>query len=222
MGADVSPPYAPVVPSLPRRRARGAEEQPRILATSDCEHCRPGLVSQPANTVSSLAYVAAGIDLLGQPDPDKTFAWGLIGVGLGSVAYHGPGGVAGKWAHDATLLALFGLMALSDVTVAEGKPMPAASIAAVVAASGAAAHPRTTDVAQGAFGALAIAASARRYARSDDLKVLTVSLPLWTAGLTLQILGRTGQPLCRPSSPFQAHAAWHVLSAAALWSRRRF
>lgn len=179
-------------------------------------------MSQPANTVSSLAYVAAGTDLLLQPDPDKPFAWALIGVGLGSVAYHGPGGVAGKWAHDASLLAMLGLMALSDVTVAEGRAMPAASIAAVVAASGAAAHPRTTDVAQGAFGALAVAAAARRYARNDDLKVLTVALPLWTAGLTLQILGRTGQPLCRPSSPFQAHAAWHVLSAAALWTRRRF
>ena len=32
----------------------------RILAASDCEHCRPGPISQPANTVSSLAYVAAG------------------------------------------------------------------------------------------------------------------------------------------------------------------
>ena len=35
-----------------------------MLAESDCEHCRPGAISQPANTVSSLAYVAAGADLL--------------------------------------------------------------------------------------------------------------------------------------------------------------
>ena len=40
--------------------------------------------------------------------------------------------------------------------------------------------------------------------------------------LALHVLGRTGQPWCRPGSPLQAHAAWHVVSAAALWSRRRF
>ena len=32
---------------------------------------------------------------------------------------------------------------------------------------------------------------------------------LWTVGATLQFMGRTGQPWCRPESPFQAHAGWH-------------
>ncbi|WP_426574782.1 hypothetical protein [Aquihabitans sp. McL0605] len=197
-------------------------DRPRVLAYSDCEHCRPGLVSQPANTVSSLAYVAAGAELLRHHHPDRAYAWSLIGVGMGSVAYHGPGGAAGKWAHDATLLAMFGLMALSDITIAEGRPMSPAAIAGVTAAAAAGAHPRTTDVAQGVAGALALAATARRFTHSTAHRDLVVSLPLWVVGLTLQVLGRTGQPLCRPESPFQAHAAWHVLSAAALWTRRRF
>jgi hypothetical protein len=34
--------------------------------------------------------------------------------------------------------------------------------------------------------------------------------------LIAYVLGRTGSPLCRPTSPFQLHAAWHVLSAVAL------
>ena len=55
-----------------------------MLAESDCEHCRPGLVSQPVNTVSSLAYVAAGADLLRRPNPDRAFAWAVISVGIGS------------------------------------------------------------------------------------------------------------------------------------------
>ncbi|MGH8978237.1 MAG: hypothetical protein ACRDV7_09205, partial [Acidimicrobiia bacterium] len=32
----------------------------------------------------------------------------------------------------------------------------------------------------------------------------------------LQLFGRTGGPLCRPDSVLQAHAAWHVLTAAAV------
>ncbi|HEU0170804.1 MAG TPA: hypothetical protein VFR26_05125, partial [Acidimicrobiales bacterium] len=31
-----------------------------FVAASDCERCRPKLVTQPANTASSLTYVAAG------------------------------------------------------------------------------------------------------------------------------------------------------------------
>lgn len=193
-----------------------------MLASSDCEHCRDGAVSQPANTVSSLAYVAAGADLLRRPDPDRPFAWAVIAVGLGSVAYHGPGGVLGKWAHDSSLIAMLGLMVLTDATVADGRPMPDAAIGGVVAAAALAAHPRTSEVAQGAVGALAVIAEARRHITQATIREAAVSLPLLTAGLSLHILGRTGERWCRPESLLQPHAAWHTLSAAALWSRRRF
>jgi hypothetical protein len=197
-------------------------DRPRVVAASDCEHCRSGAITQPANTASSLAYVAAGADLLRRPDPDRPFAWAVIAVGLGSVAYHGPGGVAGKWAHDASLIAMLGLLALTDVTKAEGRPMPDAAVAGVVGAAAAFAHPRTTDYAQGAVGALAVAAEARRHVTQASLREAAVSIPLLTGGLVLHILGRTGERWCRPDSLLQPHAAWHTLSAAALWSRRRF
>ena len=172
--------------------------------------------------MSSLAYVGAGLDLLRHPQPDRAFALAVAGVGVGSVGLHGPGGAAGKWAHDASLLAMLGLLALSDLTVAEGRPKPAAAIAGVVAASAVAAHPRTTDRAQAVAGGLAAAAEVRRFVRQGGPREVFVALPLWTTGLALHVLGRTGQPWCRPGSPLQAHAAWHVVSAAALWSRRRF
>ena len=193
-----------------------------MLAASDCEHCRDGLVAQPANTLSSLTYVAAGADLLRRPDPDRPFAWAVIAVGLGSVAYHGPGGVLGKWAHDSSLIAMLGLLALTDATVADGRAMPGAAVAGVVGAAAVAAHPRTTDYAQGAVGALGVVAEARRHITQATLREAAVSLPLMTAGLTLHILGRTGERWCRPDSLLQPHAAWHSLSAAALWSRRKF
>lgn len=193
-----------------------------MVAASDCEHCRDGVVTQPANTVSSLAYVAAGADLLRRPDPDRHFAWAVIAVGVGSVAYHGPGGVAGKWAHDASLIAMFGLLALTDATKADGRPMPDAAVAGVVGAAAVLAHPRTTDYAQGAAGAVAIAAEARRHITQATLREAAVSMPLMASGLVLHLLGRTGERWCRPDSLLQPHAAWHTLSAAALWTRRRF
>ena len=180
------------------------------------------MVTQPSNTVSSLAYVAAGADLLRRPDPDRPFAWAVVAVGLGSVAYHGPGGVLGRWAHDGSLIAMLGLLTLTDVTVADGRPMPDAAVAGVVAAAAVAAHPRTSDYAQGAVGALAVAAEARRIITRSTVREAMVSLPLMTTGLTLHILGRTGERWCRPDAVLQPHAAWHALSAAALWSRRRF
>jgi hypothetical protein len=36
------------------------------------------------------------------------------------------------------------------------------------------------------------------------------------AGAAAWTLGRTGGPLCDPDSVLQGHAAWHLLSAAAL------
>ena len=204
------------------RRSRTSAGRPRVVAASDCEHCRDGAVSQPANAVSSLAYVVAGADLLRRPHPDRPFAWAVIAVGLGSVAYHGPGGVAGRWAHDASLIAMLGLLVLTDATVADGRAMPDAAIAGVVGAAAVAAHPRTSEYAQGAVGAMAVAAEARRHLTQATIREAAVSLPLLTAGLGLQILGRTGERWCRPDSLLQPHAAWHALTAAALWSRRRF
>ncbi len=202
---------------LPVRRSA-----PSVVAASDCERCRDGWITQPSNALSSLAYVAAGADLLRHPRSDRAFALAVAGVGIGSVGLHGPGGAAGKWAHDASLLAMLGLLALSDLTVAEGLPKPRSAVAGVMAAAAVAAHPRTTDRAQLAAGALATVAEVRRFVRQGGRREVTVALPLWSAGLALHVLGRTGQPWCRPDSPLQAHAAWHVVSAAALWSRRRF
>ena len=210
-------PYDRRVLRLPARST-----PPTVVASSDCERCRDGWVTQPANAASSLAYVAAGLDLLRHPDRDRAFALAVAGVGVGSVGLHGPGGPVGKWAHDASLLAMLGLLALSDLTVAEGRPKPPAAIAGVVAAAAVAAHPRSTDAAQAVAGGLAAAAEVRRFVRQGGPREVFVALPLWSAGLALHVLGRTGQPWCRPDATLQAHAAWHVVSAAALWSRRRF
>lgn len=70
---------------------------------------RPGFIAQPVNTVSSLAYCAAGAwILLTGPGGKRRSALGIaaLAAGAGSVAYHGPGGRGGKWVHDITASAL--------------------------------------------------------------------------------------------------------------------
>jgi hypothetical protein len=43
-----------------------------------------------------------------------------------------------------------------------------------------------------------------------------VALAAFGAALAINLLTRTGAPLCRPHSLAQGHAAWHVLTATAL------
>ena len=40
----------------------------------DCERCRPGLISQPVNAVSSLGYVVAGVAMLRGAELGQQFA----------------------------------------------------------------------------------------------------------------------------------------------------
>lgn len=81
------------------------------LAESDCERLRPGWLAQPVNALSSLAFVAVGVWLLGRhrrrgDASVLVAAVGVVAVGIGSFAYHGPQpGWAGA-AHDASVAVL--------------------------------------------------------------------------------------------------------------------
>ena len=45
-----------------------------------------------------------------------------------------------------------------------------------------------------------------------------VALVAFGAAVAVNVLTRTGAPLCRPHSLVQGHAAWHILAAVALAS----
>ena len=69
------------------------------LGAGDCERLHDGLVAQPVNTASALAYLAVGVWLVGGALPPgaaphrRRLAFGLAvaAAGVGSVDYHGPG-----------------------------------------------------------------------------------------------------------------------------------
>lgn len=87
-----------------------------ILPLSDCEAISDGLLLQPVNTVTALAYVAAGAWVLWRTRASargwlpRAYGAGLALVGVGSVLLHGFGGLAAQRAHDASLMVLAGLL----------------------------------------------------------------------------------------------------------------
>jgi hypothetical protein len=148
------------------------------LGAGDCERLHDGLIAQPVNTASALAYVVVGAWLAGRRRVG--FGLAVAAAGVGSVDYHGPGSPAARLLHDGGLFAVVGFVAWQEVARRVGRRR-----------SGTAWSPRRR-----AAYRLALAAAA--------------------AGAAGWWLGRTGGPLCDPDSPLQLHAAWHLLTAAAL------
>jgi hypothetical protein len=160
------------------------------LGAGDCERLHDGLIAQPVNTASALAYVAVGAWLAGRgrragpggagrPGADRrsvAFGLAVAAAGVGSVDYHGPGSPAARLLHDGGLYAVVGLVAWHEVARRVGR------------------------VRQAPGGRVAYRAA----------------LAAGAAGLACWWLGRTASPWCGPDSLLQAHAAWHVLSAVAL------
>ena len=91
------------------------------------------------NTASSAAYlVAAGWVVQRRPPRWKLWSAVLAAVGLGSIAYHGPGTPAGKALHDGALLAILPVAA-SGVR----RPNRRLPLAAAIGASSAVLHATT-------------------------------------------------------------------------------
>lgn len=201
------------------------------IAASDCERCRPGLVAQPANTVSSLAYVVAGALVVraearrpGGRRSETALGWATIAAGLGSVAYHGPGTALGRYVHDAGLLAMLGFVAVADAEVARGATSPTAVLVGVPVLAAVAAHPAISPAAQVAVGLAATAGEAARMTgtrRGTGLGYRAAEIAITGTGAVAHLLGRTGGPWCRPDAWAQPHAFWHIATASVTWLRHR-
>ena len=82
------------------------------LGGSDCEQAVAGLLTQPINALSSLAFIPAGVltVVAGMRATGLLrvqiagFAGALIAVGLGSFAYHGPQPAWAGRAHDGSII----------------------------------------------------------------------------------------------------------------------
>jgi Ceramidase len=202
---------------------------------SDCEHIGQGLLAQPANTLSSLAYVVAGALLLwralaGRPDArvaPTVYALTVVGVGVGSAAFHGPMPEWGRFAHDLSIAAVLAFFIGYSAAFARRAPVSAglAVFGALVGAS-AIVLAVTPDASNALLAVLVVAALGAEVAaaRSPTGHAVGYARP-WVVvggaalgvGALLNALGRTDAPLCDPDSIVQLHAVWHVLTAFVLW-----
>jgi Ceramidase len=207
------------------------------LARADCERVGAGALAQPVNTISSLAYLLAGLWILGLStrSPGRRVELIVFGVAValnavGGLAFHGVQTSGARWIHDVSILAVlafvvaFGAARLLDrstawtiaafggglaalAVVVAVWPGTVQALSAVLALTAGA-----TEVAEYRHEVPALrreGLTARRLARLSVLAVLGL------ASLAF-LVGRTDAWLCNPESTFQWHAIWHVLSAAAM------
>ena len=202
----------------------------RRLGESDCEEIRTGFIAQPVNAVSSLAYVAGGgwVAAGGVRDgrPAAVAFGGLLGaVGAGSVLYHGPCPPGAQQAHDASLAAALGLVVLHNTAAISGRHHLVRGATQVAAAIAAAVpvlpNGRFTNQVAAVLGIAAVATEAISVRRHHPRGPAAAAAGTLALGALVNVLSRTGGPLCRPQSLIQGHAVWHVLSAVSLaaWAR---
>jgi len=206
------------------------------LGASDCELLRGGFLSQPANALSSLAFVVVGIAVAawsgrcsGPRSRAFVFAGCLILTGLGSVAYHGPQYLGAELVHDLSIVFLLAFIALQDLELVRprfNRVVPSfVVITACLTGLGVLVPivaPLSGDVLVVAvllLETLIVRRRLRPRSTTTQQRALGAIAGALAVGIGLFAIGRTSSPLCEPMSILQAHAGWHMLAAVAfvLW-----
>ncbi|GMR01727.1 MAG: hypothetical protein BMS9Abin20_0046 [Acidimicrobiia bacterium] len=201
------------------------------IGESDCENIGSGLLAQPVNTVSSLAFAVFGLVVLfsvpGTAGRERTARIGfgilMIGTGLGSVLFHGPQGFGSKFLHDVTFILAVLFIAASSLSgirswsaqlmwsVYGGFSLLVAVLLLI--------WPGSTNLLGGIAVLLLVVTDVLAHrARSVRMSWWVGALIAMAVAVAFYVGGRTGGPLCDSDALFQGHALWHVLSAAALWA----
>ena len=206
------------------------------FGSTDCERFHPGLVAQPVNAWSSLAFLAAGLFILygalRQPEARKELV--VFGVlvaanAVGSFVYHGPAFAWSHWAHDVPAVGIPLFIAAHDLGLVRGWPVSRRLFVFGVLLSmvgvvllflpGSGFALAFLLVPAAGLGELAAYRAGYRPRPSDGWSawMATWMMVVLTFALAVGafLLGRTASWLCNPDSVFQYHAVWHVLSALA-------
>jgi hypothetical protein len=176
------------------------------FGSTDCERIGTGLLSQPINALTSLAFVPAGLWIARRRPGRREFATLTALVGVGSFLAHGPRWPGSVWAHDVTLAWSLAAIAADGWSPSRRRAV-LASIGALFAAVPKAAQPVSVGLAAAAIG---------RELRTRPTAETAPVLGFAALGAAIGTMARTGWPWCRPDSLFQGHGVWHVLAAAAL------
>lgn len=199
------------------------------IGETDCEQLGAGFLIQPVNAVSSLAYTVVGLAMVrwaGEPSGRERwirllFVFGMTATGIGSLLYHGPQWAGSHFVHDITFLVVVLVLGVADVATARGWDdrtlVVVLGCLSAVAAVALIVIPEATNVMTVLAIAFLIVGDIALFGDGGrGSTAYRFALILAVLAVASMLLGRTGSPLCAPESPFQAHALWHLLSAAAL------
>jgi hypothetical protein len=200
------------------------------IGESDCELLRDAALAQPVNALTSFAYVVVGAIVMvaayvrRRPMPASlVYGTCLVGVGLGSVLFHGPQPAGSRVLHDLPILLTVLFIVAQDVSLVWPRlrhPMVLFVCGATTATVLTLIDPNLAAAATGlGVGAIAVLelivyrrrlrpATTRRQ-RQGYLAIIGVA----AVGAATWLLGRTGSPVCAPDAAFQFHGLWHVVSA---------
>lgn len=191
-----------------------------------CEAIGDGVIRQPANTWSSLAFVLVAVWILvrrGRNDAARRalrrselglFLGSLVAVGLGSAIYHASLTFIGQ-VFDVSGMYFIATFILLHRLGPSWKLPAGRSIAGFVGVNGVLmlAQVTTPSLRRGAFGVLLVSALAvewrssrggRRFLGSGAL-LMAIAFAIWG-------LDRI-RVICAPASLLQGHAVWHLLGA---------
>ncbi|PZR52353.1 hypothetical protein DNL40_11795 [Xylanimonas oleitrophica] len=204
---------------------------PNAPTTTGCEPAGDWPWTEPASTVTSLAFVLAGAWVLlraARADDDgraPRVALGVLTVliGAGSVVQHGPAPAWNPLVHDPPLLGALALVAADGVADLTGRPLRTwwwlaptladVGLAAVSVPASAAAQAVTAVVA-------VVVTLLRVRARPEVRRRSLMALTLLAVGAAVGRLSEPGMPWCAAGgwwgTPASGHALWHLLAAVAL------
>ncbi len=182
--------------------------------TVDCEAASSGPVRQPVNAWTALAYTVVGTVVVSRRDRHSLLGGAaLIATGLASFVLHARLDSWSARLDGLAVAALAGTLALWAWKHRVRFRTGTAAAAAALAAAG-----WSTAATAGLSAVFGAAVAARLFGpqQRSRLPLALGATALLAPGAILWKLGGSNGAWCRPQSPFQAHAAWHLLSAAAL------
>jgi len=202
-----------------------------------CEAIRSDGIKQPANTWSSLAFVAVAAMVLirrtSKPSTGRAgyailYAFTLLVIGLGSAYFHATLSFRGQFvdvlgmyllATVALLYSIDRLRPLSRQTFVTSYIVTNAVLAMLLY--------WLPVVRRVVFAALIAAVLIveilirRKTPNSSGARYLKIAAAIMTTAFAIWILDFT-RLLCRPESLIQGHAVWHILGAVAAWYLFRY
>ncbi len=174
------------------------------MPTSDCELIAHAFWGQPVNTVTTLAFLVAGV-VVARRFALRWIGFALVATGIGSFLFHGPMPPGSQWAHDVSLAWLILVVAGLGQPWERFTRFPGLAVLGVTLAL----IPGVADLLAVLLVGVAIFVLLWRDRSPQSVAALAVLAVFAVIGR----LGATGGPLCEPESLLQPHGLWHIGAA---------